>query len=182
MPRIQPVDPQHASPAVAPLLDAIAKKVGFVPNFYRQAAVAPAVLKGFLAFADALAEGVLPAATREAIALAIAEANRCDYCLSAHSAVAEGGGLLDLAERNAARRFESADPARAAALRFARAVFDARGHVSDDALSAVRASGHGDDAVLEIVATVSINIYTNYLNDVAGVQVDFPPVRSGVPA
>lgn len=181
MPRIAPIHPAHAPAEVAPLLAAVEKSVGFVPNFFRQAAVSPAALKGYVAFNEALSHGVLPASTREAIALAIAEANRCDYCLSAHSAVAEGQGLLDAAERNRARAFESADPQRAAALDFARAVFEARGHVDDDALAAVRAAGLGDAAVLEIVAVVSINIYTNYLNDVAQLDVDFPLVEAGLP-
>ena len=181
MPRIVPVDPNHAPDAVAPLLDSVHKAAGFIPNFYRQAAVSPAVLKGYLAFNEALGSGGLPATTREAIALAIAEANRCDYCLSAHSAVA-AGRTLDADERNRARAFESADPSRAAALRFARAVFDARGHVDDLSLAAARAQGLSDAALLEIVAVVSINIFTNYLNDVAQLEIDFPAVRAGVPA
>jgi uncharacterized peroxidase-related enzyme len=181
MPRITPIDPAHAPAAVAPQLDAVKRAAGFVPNFFRNAAVSPATLKGYLAFKDALGASSLPATTQEALALAVAESNRCDYCLSAHSAVA-AGLPLDADERNRARRFESSDPKRAAALRFAKALLDAKGHVDDAAVAAVHAAGYTQAELLEIVSVVSINIFTNYLNDVSQLDIDFPRVRAGVPA
>jgi uncharacterized peroxidase-related enzyme len=179
MPRIQAIDSQQAPASVAPLLAAVKQAVGFIPNFYRQTAVAPAVLKGYLAFNEALSGGELPPATREAIALAVAEANGCDYCLSAHSAVA-AGLKIDAEERNRNRQFQSADAARAAALRLAREVLSKLGHIDDTALADARGAGLSDAAVLEVVAVVSINILTNYLNDVAAIAIDFPLVRAGV--
>ena len=126
----------------------------------------------------ALAKGRLSPVLREEIALAIAEANACDYCLSAHSYVAEGLGL-DVDERTRARHFQSDDARRAAGLTFAFEVYEQRGHVSDAALTAVHGAGFDDGEVLEIVAVVAINILTNYLNDVARVDVDFPRVHAG---
>lgn len=178
MPRIQPVDPANATPAVETLFAQVRLATGGVlPNFYRQAAVSPVVLESFLAVNAALGRGTLSAALREEIALGVAEANGCTYCLSAHSFVADSLEL-DAAERQRARRFESLDAKRSAGLRFAREVFEKHGHVSDNALAAVRAAGYTDAEVLEIVTVVTVNILTNYLNDVARVDVDFPVVES----
>ena len=181
MPRIQPVDVDVdvADPEIQSLFQQVKQATGgVVPNFYRNAAVSPAVLESYLGASGALAKGRLSAALREEIALAIAEANACEYCLSAHSYVAETLGL-DADERTRARHFHSADAKRTAALTFARAVFEQRGHVSDASFAAVHAAGYGDGDVLEIVAVVAINILTNYLNDVARVDVDFPRVHAG---
>ena len=179
MPRIQPIDVDVDDPKVQSLFQQVKHRTGgAVPNFFRNAAVAPAVLEGYLGASGALSRGRLPAALREEIALAVAEANSCDYCLSAHSYVADSLNL-DADERTRARHFRSADPKRGAGLAFARAVFEQRGHVSDASLAAVRAAGYDNGEVLEIVAVVAINILTNYLNDVARVDVDFPHVRAG---
>ena len=179
MTRIHPVDVDVADPHVQGLFQQVRQATGgAVPNFFRNAAVAPAVLEGYLGASGALAKGKLSAALREEIALAVAEANHCDYCLSAHSYVADSL-KLDAAERSRACGFQSSDAKRAAALTFAREVFERRGHVSDAAFAAVRAAGYSDGEVLEIVAVVAINILTNYLNDVSRIDVDFPLVQAG---
>ena len=179
MSRIQPIAIDAAAPEVQALFQQVRERTGgAVPNFFRNAAVAPVVLEGYLGLSGSLSRGKLSAALREEIALAVAEANACDYCLSAHSYVADSL-KLDADERTRARHFRSADPKRAAGLAFALAVFEQRGHVSDASLAAARAAGYDDGEVLEIVAVVAINILTNYLNDVARVDVDFPQVRAG---
>ncbi len=52
---------------------------------FRAIANSPAALEGYLGLNGALAKGTLEPATRERIALAIAEVNGCDYCASAHT-------------------------------------------------------------------------------------------------
>ena len=75
-----------AAPAASqPLLEAVNKQLGSVPNLFRLAANSPAALEGYLGMMGALAKGALPAATRERIALAVAEVNGCNYCLAAHT-------------------------------------------------------------------------------------------------
>src|SRR5690349_1073781 len=87
MSRITPLDPATATGPVKATLDAIAKKVGFVPNFYRTIAKAPAVLDAYLKIGEALGQGKLSSRLRERLAIAIAQENSCGYCLSAHTAV-----------------------------------------------------------------------------------------------
>lgn len=179
MPSIQPIASDVADPRVQSLFQQVRDRTGgAVPNFFRNAAVSPVVLEGYLGLSGALSRGRLPAALREEIALGVAQANGCDYCLSAHSHVAGSLGL-DGAARDRAREFRSSDARRNAGLAFARAVLEQRGHVGDAALAEVRAAGFADDEILEIVAVVANNVLTNFLNDVARVEVDFPLVRAG---
>ena len=163
------------APAKAqPLLEAVKKQLGSVPNLFRVVANSPAALEGYLGLSGALAKGTLPAATRERIALAVAEVNGCRYCLSAHSYLGKNLAKLDDAEILANRRGGSTDPRAAAAVRFAVAVTKARGHVSDDDLRAVKMAGHDDAQVTEIVLHVALNTLTNYINEVAQTVIDFP--------
>lgn len=166
-----------ASPAAArPLLDAVGKQLGSVPNLFRLVGQSPASLEGYLGLSAALGKGTLDARTRERLALAVAEVNGCDYCLAAHTYLGKHLAKLDDAELAANRDAASSDPAAAAALRFARAVAVERGHVSDAELAAVRAAGYTDAQVLEIVLHVALNTLTNYVNNVAATDVDFPAV------
>jgi uncharacterized peroxidase-related enzyme len=142
-------------------------------------AASPAVLEGYLGLQGALERGALDARMRELIALAVAETNGCDYCLSAHTAL---GGMLKLAPAalDAARGAESADQRTRAALQFARRVLEARGHVSGADLAVVRAAGFDDGAIAEIVGNVAVNVFTNLFNSVAGTDIDFPVVRARI--
>jgi AhpD family alkylhydroperoxidase len=120
-----------------------------------------------------LATGVLSGKVREQIALSVAETNACDYCLAAHSLLGKGAGLTPEAIVDA-RRLRANDPKADALLRFAAAVVEFRGLVSDDAVAAVRSAGASNAEIVEIVAHVALNILTNYTNHVAQTAVDFP--------
>ena len=141
----------------------------------RVLANSPAALGAYFSFGAALGNGVLPAALRERIAIAVAEANGCRTCLAAHTQFGREEGLAD-DELAAARVAGSADPATRTALRFALAVMRGIGHVSDAELAEINAAGFGDDAVLEIIAVVFINVFTNAVNHVAQTVPDYPVV------
>lgn len=175
MPRINPVDPAQASGDVKATLEAVKAKLGGVPNIVRTMAVAPSVLDGYLAFSGAAAKGKLPAALREQIALVTAGVNACDYCASAHQALGKMAGLNvdDIAR---ALKGDAADAKSKAALVLARKLVVDRGMVSDADLAAAKSAGWSDADVLEIVANVALNLFTNYFNHVAGTDVDFPKV------
>jgi uncharacterized peroxidase-related enzyme len=160
--------------AAQPFLEAVKKQLGSVPNLFRTVANSPAALEGYLGLSGALGKGSLPAATREGIALAVAEINGCSYCLSAHSYLGKTFAKLDEAEVLANRRGHSNDAKADAAVQFAARVTKARGHVSDDDLRAVKLAGYDDAQVVEIVLHVALNTWTNYLNEVAQTVIDFP--------
>jgi uncharacterized peroxidase-related enzyme len=168
-----------ASPAASqPLLEAVKRQLGVVPNLFRLVGTAPAALEGYLGLHGALAKGSLDARTREEIALAVAEANACDYCLSAHTYLGVNVVKADPAELSLARTASSPRPKTAAALRFVRAVVETRGHVSGAALAEVRGAGWTDPQIVEMVLHVAVNVLTNYVNAVAETEVDFPRVAA----
>ena len=173
-----PVTIADAPAASRVLLEAVHKQLGSVPNLFRLVGNSPAALAGYLGMSGALAKGALPAATRERIALAVAELNGCDYCLSAHSYLGKNLAKLDDAEITANRAGASHDAQADAALRFVTQVVRQRGRVSDDDLRSVRAAGYDDVQIIEIVQHVALNTWTNYLNNVAQTEVDFPVVTA----
>jgi len=164
--------------ASVPLLDAVKKQLGVVPNLMKLVGNSPAALEGYLSLNGALAKGSLGAKTGERIALAIAEINRCDYCLSAHTYLATHVAKLDAAEINANRNGISNDAKANAAVRFAASVAQQRGHVSSDEVQAIKAAGFSDADIVEIVLHVALNTLTNYVNSVAETDIDFPVVQA----
>ena len=177
MSRIAAIETENAQGKTAELLAAVKKMLGGTPNMFRTAAQAPAALEALVALFGATAHGALRPKVREAIALAVAEANGCDYCLSAHSALGTGAGLT-AGELTDARAASAQDPKTNAILQFAKALVLARGQVGQGALNAVRNAGVSDPEVLEVVTNVALNVFTNYLNIVADTEIDFPVVRA----
>jgi uncharacterized peroxidase-related enzyme len=173
MSRINAIDPTHTTGKTAELFTAVKAKLGVVPNLMRTLGQSPAVLEAYLGFSGTLATGVLPAKVREQLALAIGEANACDYCLSAHSLIGKGAGLSPEAIIDA-RLTRAEDPKTDALLKFAADVVEARGLVADEALAAVRAAGASDAEIIEVVAHVALNTLTNYTNHIAQTVIDFP--------
>ncbi|OYU43232.1 MAG: alkylhydroperoxidase [Burkholderiales bacterium PBB4] len=168
--------------ASKPLLAAVKQSLGVVPNLMKLVGHSPAALEGYLGLNGALNKGKLDAKLRERIALAVAEYNGCDYCLSVHDYLSRNVAKLTSVEIDAARDFHAEDPHTDAALRFARRVTESRGRVADADLAALRAAGFDEAATVEIVITVALNILTNYVNNVAQTDIDFPKVLTKLSA
>ena len=173
-----PTSIETAPEASRPLLEAVKKQLGIVPNLFRIISTSPAALEGYLGLNSALGKGVLTPATRERIALAVAEINGCGYCLAAHTYLGKNLAKLDSTEIAANRHGESTDAKAAAAVRFATDVARSRGAVSADAVIAVRDAGYSDAEIVEIVVHVALNTLTNYVNEVLGTDIDFPAVEA----
>ncbi len=163
--------------ASKPILDAVHAQLGVVPNMFRLIATSPAALQGFAANNAALTK-TLDVKTRERIALAVAQVNGCDYCLSAHTYLGLNLAKISPEEMALNRQAASADAKANAAVHFAAAIVRERGHVSDADLRAVRDAGYTDAQIVEIVAVTAENIFTNLLNVVAGTDIDFPVVHA----
>lgn len=170
------IDPATATGPASALLAQVQRRLGVTPNMTRAMANSPALLSGYLELSGSLSRGVLDAATRELIALAVAQGNRCSYCLSAHSYLAEHVARLDNEQIDAARKADAKDPKTAAILAFAAAVNDSRGSVARSDLAEVRAAGVSDEEIAEIIGHVALNVLTNYFNKAVAVDIDFPVV------
>ena len=174
--RLTALDPTQATGKAKKLLDGVQATLGLTPNMMRTMAQSPAVLEGYLGLSGALGHGTLTAKVREQIALAVGEANHCQYCVSAHTAIGQMVGL-NAGDILASRQAHGGDAKTTAALTFARLLVQNRGEVTDAEISAVRAAGYTEGEVGEIVANVALNLFTNYFNHVAGTEVDFPKVE-----
>ena len=176
MTRITLIDHATASPDRKALLDPIHAAFGTTPAMFRAVANSPAALKSLWGSFGALGAGVLPAKLAEQIAVAVADRNGCEYCLAAHTALGRNAGA-SADEMAAAQMGEAADPHTQAALRFALKLVDARGHVGDADVQALRDAGFDDQQIVEVVAHVALNLFTNYVNVAFAVPVDFPAVK-----
>lgn len=175
MPRINPINPAEATGKAKQLLTGVQAKFGITPNLMKTLAHSPAALEAYLNFAGNLSGGVLDAQFREQIAIAVAQANSCEYCLSAHSTLGKMAGLTS-EQIELSRESRSLDAKRHAGLQFAQKIVVARGEVSDQDVATLRQSGYNDAETAEIVANVALNIFTNYFNHIAQTEVDFPRV------
>ena len=176
MPRVNPIAEAAAAPAAQAQMAEIKGAFGTVPAMFATVAHSPAALGAMWGAFKALGGGRLGAALGEQIAAAVADRNRCDYCLAAHTALGRKAGVSAEAMAEA-QQGRSSDPRAAAALAFAVEVVENRAQVADADVAALRAAGFDDGEVVEILAHVALNLFTNYVNVGLDVAVDFPRVR-----
>lgn len=175
MARLPEIDPTQATGKAKELLDGVQAQMKMVPNLMRALANSPAALEAYLAFNEKLSHGSLPAKLRELIAVVVADVNSCQYCLSAHTAIAKMVGHKE-EQILASRDLHFGDARIDAALRFAHDVAAHRGHVDTGAVEAVRQAGYSDGEIAEIITHVGLNAFTNYFNNAVKTEIDFPLV------
>ena len=173
MMKIQAIKPEVATEAAKVTMEMVNKKLGRVPNMYQVMANSPAVLEAYVKFNSALSGGTLGNKMAELIALATAEANTCSYCLSAHSFLGTKVGLTD-EQMLEGRAFYSQDEKMNAGLLFAKKILENPKNISSADVEPLRNVCYSDGDILEIVANVIRNIFTNYINIIAETEVDWP--------
>jgi uncharacterized peroxidase-related enzyme len=178
MTRLTALSPEEATGKTKVLFTAVQSKLGMVPNMMRTMGNSVAVLEGYLNLSAALGSGKLGAKTGELIALAVSESNSCSYCLSAHSFIGEKLVHIKPESIVEARKGKAADAKVEAALTFAQTLVAKRGLVNDLDVEAVKAVGFSEGEIGEIVGHVALNILTNYFNNTANTEIDFPLVEA----
>ncbi|PIS11274.1 MAG: carboxymuconolactone decarboxylase [Bdellovibrio sp. CG10_big_fil_rev_8_21_14_0_10_47_8] len=175
MPRIELQNPETATGERKEILSQIHAAFGTTPNMFKAIANSTPALKMMWSAFGALGGGKLGPKLGEQIAIAVADVNRCEYCLAAHTALGNGAGL-SAETMSQAQRAKSNDPKTQAALTFAVKVVKERANISPDDISALRKAGYSEEDVAEILAHVALNIFTNYTNVAFDVPIDFPKV------
>ncbi len=175
MARIQTINPDKTTGKTKTLLEQVQNKFGMTPNMFRTFANSPATLEAYLNFYESLASGVLSPKLREHISLSVAGSNGCGYCTAAHCTMSSGLGLSD-EEINDGRRGTSPDSRIDAALKFSERVIDTRGKVSDADFKKIRNAGYSDEEITEIIGNVVFTLFSNYFNNAAETEIDFPVV------
>jgi uncharacterized peroxidase-related enzyme len=176
MQHIPAQNPSETTGAHKSLFDKIDGAFGKVPNMFKTIGQSPVALEAMWGFFGALGKGKLGAKLGEQIAVHVADLNRCEYCLAAHTALGQGAGV-SAQEMKAAQAGESKDPRTQAALRFVGALVTKKGLTAKSDVDAVRAAGFSDEEISELLAHTALNIFTNYTNNAFAVEVDFPKVE-----
>nr|DAF70604.1 MAG TPA: putative peroxidase-related enzyme [Caudoviricetes sp.] len=177
MARLKAINPDEATGKTKELFNAIQSKLGVVPNMMRTMGSSPALLQGYLDLNNTLSHGLLGAKNSEFLALSIAETNACDYCLSAHSYISEKLVHIDTNSIIKARQANSVDAKTEAALKFANVLIAKNGLVNDSDVEVVKAAGLSEGEIGEVVGHVALNILTNYFNNTADTEIDFPVAK-----
>jgi len=170
MSRIPAISFENATDASRPILEGVKKKIGFLPNVFTTLAKAPVALEAYVQASAILGKTSLSAKEKEAVYLATSQVNGCDYCLAAHSLFASKAGL-SAQEIGAARQGELN-----AYAALAQQLTQSRGHLSDEQIAAARAAGIDDSKLIEVIALVAVQSLTNYLNNAALTDIDFPAI------
>src|SRR4051812_37787986 len=175
VPRIAIPKREDAPAESKPILDNVDKMLGFVPNLHRLMSISPNALFGWATLTGSLAK-TLDVKTRDGIALAVSEADGCDYCLAAHSYIAGNMAKIPADEIELNRAGRSSDPKRQAAVAFAKALIETRGKVSDAQFAAVRDVGWTDGNIVEMIALTAQFLLTNFINNAVQTPIDFPEI------
>lgn len=171
MPRLKTIDPATDTGAGADLLNGPLKDMQV--NIFKGLATHPVLLEAFLGWSAGSKAGKLTPHEHELVALFVAESNDCGYCAAAHTVIAMGAGLDDRGALEA-RRGNAEDERHQALLDFVAAVMETKGYVSDEQLADFMDAGFDDGAVIEVIAAISVNVFTNFYNHVHATEVDFP--------
>ena len=172
MPRLTTIEPAQATGKAREIFDGPLK--GKSLNIFKGMANSPAGLQFYLGGSGALADASLSAAEQEVVQLVFAQANDCDYCQAAHTAMGKGAGLTEDQTVAARKQGDLGDPKLTALTRFASVLHEKRGFVSDDDLAQFKAAGYDDGAVVEVIAVAAMASYTNWFNHVNETAVDLP--------
>jgi uncharacterized peroxidase-related enzyme len=157
-----------APDASRPLLERIAKAFGFVPNLYAVFAESPAALQGALAMSDAFSKTSLSPAEQQLVALAVSEANDCEFCMAAHSTVAKHAAKVAPTIVAAVRNREPlADAKLDGLVTFARKIVEQRGFVAEADVAAFLGAGYTKAQLIEVLFGVGMKTFNNYADHIA---------------
>ena len=176
MSRIIPMAVSDADAKVSATLSQVKANLGMIPNLFATLAHAPVALESYLSLKKTLSRGRLSARQREIVALAVGQQNECQYCLSAHTAMASAAGM-NQQDVQKARAGDGDDRFERTLASFAQKIVRQRGHVSDQDLKDAREAGLDDGLMMEVVANIAVNTLTNYTNELAHTEIDFPVVE-----
>ncbi len=176
MPRLNVLDPETTKGWTGRLLRKVEEGLGVVPNMFKAMGNSEWALDGFLTLNGNLGQGKLGGELIKMVTLATSELNGCEYCVSAHTDLARRSNLLTPEQCLDARKLKGIDERSTAALAFTKAVWESKGKVSDDALTAVRDAGFDDAEIVEILAVMALSTLANYVSNVAQLELDFPEV------
>lgn len=171
MTRLNVIDPSTGSGPGADVLNGPLKNMQI--NIFKGMANNADVLKAFLGFSQGVKAGSLTAAEHEIVSLVASQRRECEYCLAAHTQLAQNAGIEEeLALR--IRQGRVNNPKHQVLIDFVHAILQTGGDVSDEQLEAFRAAGYDDAAIVEVLGEVAVITFTNFFNHLNHTELDFP--------
>lgn len=170
--KLEVLDRHTAPQAARPLLDTARDAYGFVPNILGVMAHSPALLEAYMTMSQIFEKSGFSAAEKQVVLLAVSAENGCDYCTTAHTAIARMQGV-DEAVLDAIARSDALPDQRLDELfRFTHTLVEKRGHPSEDDLRAFVAAGYSEAQVQDVIVGIGMKTLSNYSNHIAGTPVD----------
>lgn len=154
------------------ILSTVEETYGFRPNLMEELATAPAALRTYLAGQDAMSGASLSPSQAQAVQLAVAAHNDCHYCRAAHSKLGRGSGISDDDVEAISGGELPGDPEIRPVVEATRRVLGERGWLDEDDLTELADAGVDRQKLYEIVAFVGLKTLSNYVNHIAGTEVD----------
>ena len=176
MARIKQLNNDEAQSYTKKLYRKIEESSGGVPNMFRCMGNSEMALDSFLSMNGNLMAGKLGGKFIRMIMLSLSEVNGCEYCVAGQVQMAKNAGLLNEEECLNARRFMGSDDKSQAMLDFVKKVHETNGNVNDGDIQAVRDAGFGDAEIVEILCTMALITFANYIGNVGDPELDFPEV------
>lgn len=164
--------PDTAPDDAGETLAAVKEKFGFLPNIVGVMGNSPALAKAYATIGQLFESTSLSPAEQQVVLLAASLENGCEYCMSAHSMVAEKAGLSDDAVQALREGRDIDDPKLAALQKLTRAVVVERGHPDADRVKDFLDAGYDESQVLEVLVGVGMKTLSNYTHSLTDVELD----------
>lgn len=163
---------EEVSPKNQAIFDNLEKQVGFVPNLFATYAYSENALKNYLDFSGAPSS--LKAKEKEAVNLAVSQANNCEYCLAAHTAIGKMNGFEDSQILELRQGKASFDNKLDALAQLSKNITENRGNTDAAVLDNFFNAGWTKENLIDTISLVGDKTISNYINNTVKAPVDFP--------
>ena len=169
-----PVTIESAGDAVKSTLEEQQANFGFLPNMYQTMANAPGLLKMYLYGYQQFREtSEFSPVEQEVIFMVISRENGCEYCVGAHSFIADNMSGVPEHVTNAIRDGNAIDDSKLEALAtFTRTMLNSRGAPSRQGVESFIKAGYSERQILEIILAIAVKTLSNYSNHVCQPELD----------
>ena len=171
---LNPVDPAKAEGRVRELLQEVKAKFGMIANLPKVMANSPALMNTYnRGYEEFTKESGFSPAEQETVFLVISKENGCDYCVAAHSIMADMKSNVPPPVTNAIRDDKPIpEPKFAALAEFTRVMVTKRGYPEESDVAAFLAAGFTETQILSIILAISIKTISNYTNHIFQTPLD----------
>ena len=176
MKKLSVLKKEEASEQSRQIFEGIEKAFGMLPNIYAVLGNSANALAAYLSFSEAQKKGSFNAKEREAVYLAVSEENGCNYCLSAHTAVAQMNGFSE-EETLQLRAGNSNDKKLSVLTNLSKSIIANRGRADESLVAAFYEAGYDETALVDLIALVVDKTFTNYIGRLSRPEIDFPNAR-----